>query len=103
MDHLFGLDQPVSIDGLAVLTTAHNEIELSVLRSILEGEEIPYMTQDRGSGGLVRIITGNTLYGTDIYVLPADLERATEILDAYRNAEPVEDDADGDDEEEEDV
>ncbi len=91
MDRFFGLDRPVSIDGLEVLTTAHNEIELSILRSILEGEGIPFMTQDRGSGGLVRIITGNSLYGTDIYVLPDDLERATEILEAYRNAEPVED------------
>ena len=90
MDRLFGLDNPRKREGMELLTTARDDVELSVLKSILEGEEIPYLAEDRGCGGLVRVITGNSIYGTDILV-PADfLERAKEILDAYRNADPVE-------------
>ena len=103
MDRFFGLDKVCAHDeNAAHLTTVHNQVELSIVRSILEGEEIPYLAKDRGSGALVRIITGNSMYGTDILV-PADcLEQAKEILEAYRNAEPVEeweDDEEAEDEE----
>ena len=99
MDSLFGLDTPRSQEGMELLTTARDDVELSVLKSILEGEEIPYLAEDRGCGGLVRVITGNSIYGTDILVPAAFIERAKEILDAYRNAEPVEEwDADEEDE-----
>ncbi len=95
MDRLFGLDRPHNEDGMELLTTAHDDVELSILKSILEDEGIPCLTQDRGSGSSVRIITGYSMYGTDILV-PADcLEKANEVLDAYRNAEPVEDWEDG--------
>ncbi len=76
---------------MELLTTAHDDVELSVLKSILEGENIPYLAEDRGGGGLVRIITGNSMYGTDLLVPTEFIGQAREILDAYRNAEPVED------------
>ncbi len=96
MDRLFGLDQPVSGDEYtAHLTTAHDNVELSILRSILEGEEIPYRVRERGSGGVVKVIAGYSMYGSDIFVPAALLEKATELLDAYRNGEVIEEDADG--------
>ena len=99
MDRFFGLDTPRQRDGMELLTTARDDVELVVIKSILDGEEIPYLAEDRGCGGLVRVITGNSVYGTDILVPTAFLERAKEILDAYRNAEPVEEcDADEEDE-----
>jgi hypothetical protein len=103
MDSLFGLDRPHDEEGMELLTTARDEVELSVLRSILDGEEIPYLAKDRGSGALVRIITGNSMYGTDILVPTAYLAQATEILDAYRNAEPVDEDWEDEDEEEDET
>ena len=86
---------------MELLTTAHDDVELSVLKSILEGEGIPYLAEDRGGGGLVRIITGNSMYGTDVLVPAEFIEQAREILDAYRNAEPVEDWADDEESEDE--
>ena len=100
MDSLFGLDRPRNEEGMELLTTAHDDVELSILKAILEDEKIPYLSQDRGSGSSVRIITGYSMYGTDILVPAAYLEQAKEILDAYRNAEPVEDFEDFEDEEE---
>ena len=86
---------------MELLTTAHDDVELSLIKSILEGEEIPYLAEDRGGGGLVRIITGNSMYGTDVLVPAEFIEQAREILDAYRNAEPVEDWVDDEESEDE--
>lgn len=92
---LFGLGKPKDKkdDGMELLVTTHDNIELSILQSILDGENIPYMVSDRGSGGAVRIIAGYSMFGTDIYVASEVLEQARELLDAYRNGEEVEDDS----------
>ena len=91
MDRLFGLDQPAPTDEYtAHRTTAHDNVELSILRSILEGEEIPYRVRERGSGGVVKVIAGYSMYGSDIFVPAELLEKATELLDAYRNGEVIE-------------
>ena len=101
MDSLFGLDKPHSREGMELLTTAHDDVELSILCSILEEEQIPHLKIDRGTGTALRLITGYSMYGTDILVPAEEMERASEILDAYRNGEPVEetDDEDAWDEE----
>lgn len=101
MDQFFGLDHPVAVEGMEVLATAQNEVELAVLRSILEGEEIPFLQKDRGCGSAMRILTGYAMHGTDLYVFCEDLERAKEVLEAYRNAEPVEEPLETEREEEE--
>ncbi len=91
---LFGLSKPKKKenDGMELLVTTHDNIEQSILESILEGEGIPYMVHDRGSGGSVRIIAGYSMFGTDIYVPAETLASAQELLEAYRNGEIVEDD-----------
>ena len=95
-DSFFGLDgiSPHD-DSVELLTTVHDNVELAVLRSILEGEGIPYMVRERGSGSSVRIIAGFSMYGTDVFVPKDALERAKEILEEYKNAEPVEEDGSG--------
>ena len=101
MDRLFGLDKPASHDEYtAHLTTVHDNVELSIVRSILDGENIPYRVRERGSGAVVRVIAGYSMYGTDIFVPAEVLESATELLDAYRNGESVEEDDLGDGESE---
>ena len=97
-DSLFGLDQVSPHDGdEELLTTVHDNVELAVLRSILEGEGIPYEIRERGSGNSVKIIMGYSMFGSDVFVPKALLAQATEILEAYRNAEPVADGEDGGD------
>lgn len=93
MDSLFGLDNPHVGKDLELLTTAHDDVELAILCDILEGEKIPYLKNDRGSGGALRIISGYSMYGTDILVPKDVFEQAREVLDAYRNGEPVEDES----------
>lgn len=100
MDSFFGLDKPKERDGMKLLTTAHDDVELSILCSILDEEKIPYLTIDRGTGTALRLITGYSMYGTDIMVPEEALDTASEILEAYRNGEPVEEDCLEEDEEE---
>ena len=92
MDSLFGFDKPTPTDEFtAILTTVYDPIELSIVRSILEGEKIPYRVRERGSGGMVKVIAGYSVFGTDVLVPAEALTLATELLDAYRNGEVVED------------
>ena len=92
-DILFGLDGPAKYDeNLELLTTVYDNVELSILRSILEGENIPYLIRERGSGSSVRIIAGFSMFGTDVFVPKTIVGQAKEILEAYQNAQPVEED-----------
>jgi len=106
MDHFFGLEkQGRADDGVAFLTTVHDEVEKNLLCGILEEEKIPFMIKERGSGEMVRIITGFSMFGCDIYVPEELLEQASDLLDAYRNGEVLDEEAmleyDEDEEEEE--
>ncbi len=92
MDAFFGLDKVSSHhEDVELLTTVHDGVELSIVRSILEGEKIPYRTRERGSGNVVKVIAGYSMFGTDVFVPKELLAEAQELLDAYRNGAIVED------------
>lgn len=81
MDSIFGLDTPANIgEGFSVLTTAFSNEELAVIRSILEGAQIPYLAKPRGAGGVTSVIMGFSIYGTDIFVRDEDLEAAEALF-----------------------
>lgn len=94
-DTLFGLESASPEEGTALLTTVHGDAERALVCGILEGEQIPYLAKDRGSGGAVRVITGFSMFGTDLFVPTERLEQARAVLEAYRSAAPV--DIDGED------
>lgn len=90
---IFGLDKVSHHDkGLELLTTVFDNEQLSVIRGILEGENIPYMIKERGSGSSVKIITGFSIFGTDIFVRSEDLEVATALITPDGEAETTEED-----------
>ena len=90
MDQFFGLDTPAKLgENIALLTTTHDDVEKMIICGILEEEKIPFLAKDRGAGEAVRVVTGYSMYGCDIFV-PSDLlEKANALLDDYRNGEPV--------------
>lgn len=92
-DPFFGLENVSPHDeSVELLASVYENAELLVLRSILDGEKIPYLIKERGSGGAVRLIAGYTVNvaASDVFVPKAALERAKEVLEAYRSAEPIE-------------
>ena len=83
MSDLFGLEKPHKItdgDEVSHLITVYDVAVLGIVRGMLEDENIPYLVRERGTGSAMRILTGFSLYGTDVYVRPEDLETAKELL-----------------------
>ena len=78
----FGLDAPANEDGLVLLRTFHDDISVAMAEEVLRDEEIPFLKKDRGSGSVVRLVTGFSTYGTDLFVAPDDLEKATGLMQA---------------------
>ena len=79
---LFGLDRvtPHDEQTSALLVTVHGNEQLAAVEALLRSAELPYRACDRGAGGVVRVISGYTMYGTDIFVRPEDLETAQALL-----------------------
>ena len=82
LDKLFGLEKPAKSTPEAgeLLTTAYSNEELSAIESLLRSAEIPYRLCERGAGGVVRVIAGYNMYGTDVFVRPDQLEDAKALL-----------------------
>ena len=91
MDFLFGLDKSnPPLKDLELLTTVNDRIYQAMIESVLSDNEIPYLSKERGSGAAVKVITGFSMFGTDIFVLKKDIERAKELLELL-NAIPEDD------------
>lgn len=83
MDNLFfGLDQPVSEEGLVLLRTFRDDVSVAMAEEVLRDEDIPFVKKDRGSGSVVRLVVGFSTFGTDIWVAPDDLEKAKGLMEA---------------------
>ncbi len=68
---------------MVLLKTASNNYELDLMKDLLDEHKIPYIIKDRGIGGYMRIISGGSLYGTDILVEKSLFEKAKAILDEF--------------------
>ena len=96
MDFLFGLDKSnPPLKDLELLVTVNDRIYQSIIESVLTDNEIPFISKERGSGAAVKVITGFSLFGTDIFVLKADIERARTLMDQL-SADPDESAEDSD-------
>lgn len=73
-----------NIDNVSIikLKSISNEVELSMIKEILDDNNIPYIVKDYGSGGYMRIISGGSLQETDVMIDKSDLEQAKHLLEA---------------------
>lgn len=62
------------------LYTARDRIEADIIIEALRRSNIPAYRQGIGSGGLMDIYAGNSIYGEDIFVSGHDEEQAVEVL-----------------------
>lgn len=87
MDRFFGLDSAAhSGEQEELLITVFDNIQLAMVRGLLEAENIPYLVRERGSGSSVKIISGYSLYGSDVFVEKSCIERARDLVEAYLSA-----------------
>ena len=90
MDNLFfGLDQPANEDGLVLLRTFHDDVSVTMAEEVLRDIGIPFVKKDRGTGSAMRLITGYSMFGTDLLVAPEDLEQAAELMEALFDVEEI--------------
>lgn len=66
--------------NLIKLRSVSNEAELSMIKVLLTDNNIPYIIKNDGPGGHMRIITGGSIFGTDIMVSEDDFEKSYELL-----------------------
>lgn len=67
---------------LITLKTVNNNIELDIIKSILDDNNIPYIVKDYGAGGHMRIIAGGSApFRTDILVEKSTLDAAKELIE----------------------
>lgn len=69
------------MENLELLRTAADEVELSMIRGLLDENGIVYITRERDGAGYLRVMAGYTMFGVDVYVDRNDLARAREMLD----------------------
>ena len=90
MSDLFGLEKPHKIsmdDDVSHLITVYDVAVLGIVRGMLEDENIPYLVRERGTGSAMRIITGFSLFGTDVYVPSHAYETAKALVAGLEDAE----------------
>ena len=76
---LFGFGKSYKpMENAKLLTTIYDFGTRSVIESILRDAEIPYILKDRG--GSIPVITGSSMFGTDVFVNEADFDAAEELI-----------------------
>ncbi|MDD2447541.1 MAG: DUF2007 domain-containing protein [Tissierellia bacterium] len=65
---------------LVLLKSTNNQFELDIIKGLLEDNQIPCLIQEKGSGGYLKIITGSSLFGSDILVERSQYEKAMELI-----------------------
>ncbi len=75
-----------NIDSLHVvkLRSISNEMEIGMIKEILEDNNIPYIVKNQGSGAHMRIISGASPFVRDVMVSQDDLDKANDLLKAYK-------------------
>jgi Protein of unknown function (DUF2007). len=67
--------------NLKLLVKTSDRTTLALIESTLKENNIPYIMKDKGTGGYLKIITGASIYDTEIYVSDNDLEKARDLVD----------------------
>lgn len=67
-----------------LLISTSNEVELGIITTILENNQVVFITKDAASiGGYMRIYSGHSIYGTEIYVEKHELEHASDLISNF--------------------
>ena len=83
MFDMFGLEKDHKIaygDEVVHLTTVYDIAILGMVRGLLEDADIPYLVQERATGSAMRLMTGFSFYGTDIFVPKTAEETARDLI-----------------------
>ena len=89
-DEFFGMEKDHKIaygEEVSHLITVYDVVVLGMVRGLLEDADIPYLVQERATGSAMRIMTGFSMFGTDVYVPTEALETAKGLVAGLEDAE----------------
>lgn len=66
---------------IVLLTTAADDFQLGIIKSVLQENGVPFLLRDRESGNYMRFLAGTSIFGTDMLVNAEDLQKAGKLLD----------------------
>ena len=70
----------------AFLLTAADSIEAGMIEALLNANDIPVLKKYKESGGYLKIVMGDSIYGVDLFVPAELLDKACEIIENSREA-----------------
>lgn len=73
----------VEDECVAYLMSTNDPVEVSLIIGLLEDAKIGAMAKSKKGSGVMNVIAGYSLLGTDIYVERARLDEAKELVAAY--------------------
>ena len=82
-DEFFGMEKDHKIaygEEVVHLMTVYDIVVLGMVRGLLEDADIPYLVNERATGSAMRIMTGFSMFGTDIFVPKTAEETARELI-----------------------
>ena len=87
-------DEAVAPAESCFLMTVSDQLQAQLLEGLLSQADIPFFTKDKVSGDFMKVLSGYSLYGTDIYIDKRDYEKAKELVDAFFAQPEASDEAD---------
>ena len=69
-----------------LLCEEENELQRSILLTLLHENGIPAFARDNGAGGYIRILTGGSVFGSKIFVPHSCREQAEDLLASISSA-----------------
>lgn len=75
-------DTSEETDEWAFLTRIKDDREVDIIESLLRSFEIPLLRRYREAGGYLKVLTGMSVFGVDLFVPKSKLELAREIIKA---------------------
>lgn len=72
------------MESLKRLIIVQHDTEADIIKNLLDGEGIPVFIRGRDFSSATKLYTGFSSFGIDIFVDEGDLEKAQEILAAFR-------------------
>lgn len=70
----------------AFLISTADSIEAGMIEALLTANDIPVLKKYRESGGYLKIVMGDSMFGVDLFVPAELLEKAVEIIENSREA-----------------
>lgn len=75
-----------AVEEPVYLMSFGDRMELDLALGILEEAGVPYLLKEPGSGEYLRLVTGENMFGTDLYVPPHFTHRALRLLRRFDHA-----------------